>query len=508
MALTAANQNTSQQEHQLKRRTGKPWMLLITNAFYLLLVFGWTVGNKPTGKDFAALTRPDLLGAVTGRLFSAMIAAFSTHCWLYYLTNLLLLYLCMVLILILCRVLGRGPWWLGSVAAVLFMAHPLKTEAVLTLSGIQFLLPTVCALLLLLLYTRCRDSASTLVRWLPPVAYLALILSFPDMIPLFLVLIILDFCFYRKREHAKPVLWAIFIIGISAFLISGQWAVQGAWLPDKIVLSLFLIVYPIGMLPDTIAFFANHLLITTLCFILFLYLMTRLLRNIKDPLVTFGVLATFAFHLLQGGEAVDPVHLSGSGRMVMLLALFALSLGSMFHVFMRSERWRSTVVRNSTLLCVAAMLSQGWVNWHWRQAGLDVQSFQETAQQTVEQHPGQWIGLLPNISYVGTVPLMYSQAIRYDTPFSRALPVQSLLELPVLPSAAVKIEEYNTDSFEVYVSNPALPKFSIPKRLTRAWWYQRHRPQEEALFRRDAKNVPFPILRIPPHKARLIDFQP
>ena len=488
----------------LESRPGKPRALMVADAIYLLLVFGWMLALTPLGRDYAAMADPDLLGPVPGRLFSGMTYLFGSHAFLYYLANLLLLYLCMALILALTRVLGNSPWWLGSVAAVLFMANPVKTEAVLSLGGIQHLLPCLCGLTVLLVYAVYRKEHGLLSQWLPPLAYIASILICPDTIPLFLVLVVMEACFFRGVPGGRKRLWLITGVGLVAFLISGQWAFEGALQPANMVMPLLLILYPIGLLPDTVAFFGAWPVLGWTCALCLAVLAVYLMRRANDPLFTFGLLGAVAFRLLQGGRTVDPVTLSGGGALLIPTALFALSVGAAFHTMMRHPRWRSTVVRNSTLLCVVVMLCQGWVNWHWLQAGRDVGRFQKASAETAAQHPGQPLAVVPDLQYVSTAPVMQTRSVRYHTPFSTALPVVPLMPLSVLSPASVEVLSYSAEKAVISVSGLATPTVNPLPRFSRAWWKQRHQPQGPVTLELEAGAHPFPEVRIPLHESKWV----
>lgn len=476
---------------------GNPRALLVADAIYLALVFGWTLILIPLGRDFAALANPDVLGPVPGRLFSGMMALFNDHAWAYLLVNLAMLYACMVLILVLARALGQGPWWLGSVAAVLFMANPAKTEAVLSLGGIQDLLPGVLGLGVLAVYACCRTREGRFMRRLPLLAYVVSVLACPDTIPLFLVLVLLELCFFRDVPGQRARLWPIIVVGAAVYLISGQWALPEALHPDAMFAPLFLVLYPVGVLPDTLAFFTAWPLPGWACALVLAVLAGYVMRRAAHPLLTFGLLGAAAFRLLQGGRTVDPVTLSGGGALLIPTALLALAACGGFLAVMRSPRWRFSVVRISTLLCVAAMLCQGWINGHWLQAGREVNRFQAAAAEAASRNPGQPLAVVPDLRYIGTAPVLYSESVRYNTPFGSALPVRSLLPLSVLPPAEIDVLRYSPGEAAVSVARLAEPTRDKPPRFSRAWWRQRHRPQGRVTLELKAGSQPFPAVHIP-----------
>ena len=192
----------------------------LADGLYLLLVFGWTLWITPLGRDYALLARPDRLGFVPGALLEGMVRLFGAWSPGYLLVNLALLYGCMALLLVLMRSLSKGPWWLGSIAAVLFMANPAKTEAVLSLGGVADLLTGFFGLLVLVVYVGCRSGTTVFYRFLPLLVYVGAILVSPDCIPLVMVLILLEAFFFSHFADRRSRLRPFLFIGILAYFIS------------------------------------------------------------------------------------------------------------------------------------------------------------------------------------------------------------------------------------------------------------------------------------------------
>ena len=470
---------------------------LLTDALYLLLVYVWTLGLSPLGRDFAALAHPDRLGPVAGGLFSARMHFFGGHAWMYLTVNLVLVYGCMALLLVLTGMLGKGPWWLGSIAAVLFMANPVKTEAILSLSGIRYLLPGLLGLLVLAVYVRCRSGQGVLFRLLPLLFYTGTILACPEMIPLFLVIAAFEGCFFPKGTERRRRLWPIVGIGLAALCISGQWAMDGAWQPARIFTPLYLVLYPIGLLPDTVAIFEAWPLAGWGCGLALGALAVWLMYKVRTPLFTFGLIGAAAFRLLQGAHAVDPVTLAGGGNLLVPAALLSLAAAGGFQALLRHPRWRTSVVRLSTLLCVAAMACQGWTNWHWLQGGFTVQRFRQAAGEACLKHSERPLAVAPDIRYAGTVPVMYAQSVLYNTPFSTALPVAALMPLSLISPAKVEVLHYSREKITVSVRGYASAARAKPPLFSRAWWQQRNRPSEPVTLELQAETRPFPAVRIP-----------
>ena len=478
-------------------KTGSLRIFLTADACYLLLVFGWMLAMRPLGRDFPLLARPDRIGPVPGALLAAMMRLFGGWAPGYMAVNLALLFGCMALLILLTRRLTLGPWWLGSVAAVLFMANPIKTEAVLSFAGVGDLLTGFLALLCLQVYAWSRDKAGRRYRLLPLGVYLAGVLITPDLLPMFLVLVPFEWTFFRKIPGCGKRLRPIVIVGLIAFLISGRWALPGAFSPARVLVPLYLVLYPLGMLPGNVAFFGRWPLLGAVCAVVVLAAVLGLMRKINHPLVTFGLLGALAWQLLQGHHAVDPVTLENGGKMLVPAALIAVAAAGLFHAMMHHPRWRPSVVRLSTLLCVAAMLCQGWVNWHWLQAGRLVSRFQAAAAETARQHPGRPLALVPDLHHVGTAPVYLGQAVRHNTPFSTSLPVIALAEMSVYPPVDIQVESHSRETSVISVGRPAVPPMVRPRPLSQDWWRNRYRSPDRIRLELRAREAPFPEAYIP-----------
>lgn len=471
--------------------TGRAKPFFIADAIYLTMVYAFFIALPPLGRDYAALARPDGI-----LFFSSLVRMFDGYSWAYLLFNLVLLYGCMALILTLTKKLTKGPWWLGSVAAVMFMANPVKTEAVLNISGIRELWPGFMALLTLLVYMQCRQSDGRVVRWLPLVVYLVAILTGPLNIMLFAVIITLEYTVYKQHTRRwMPVA----VAGIVALLMSGQWAMPGALHPARMVTPLFFVVYPIGMLPDTVSFFEHWPLTGYVIGIMILVAGVWLIRKVHNPAFTFGLVGAVAFRLCQGGFTVDPVTLAGGGQLLVPAALVSIAIAGFFHTTLEEPHWRKSVVRFTTLLCVAVMCCQVWVNLHWRHAGHEVERFQNSATLATQHLPGEPVCLAPDIQYYRTAPMMLYESVKYKTPFSEPLPVIPLLPINVIPPANIIVEHYSPHAITLSVQGLAAPEENTLSLFSREWWLHRYHHREAVRVELEAGEWLFPEILIPAH---------
>jgi hypothetical protein len=117
---------------------------------------------------------------------------------LYHVTNLLLFMGCGVLIFLLCRQ-WSGNAWIATALSLLFIVHPINTEAVAWVSARKDLLAGFFGLAAMLLW---RYN-----RWLSLTAFLLALFSKSSVIPLPLVLLLLDWAEGRDiKVFAKKLL--------------------------------------------------------------------------------------------------------------------------------------------------------------------------------------------------------------------------------------------------------------------------------------------------------------
>ena len=243
-------------DQKKKAPSGRAFPFFIADAVYLILVYGWFFRMHPTGLAFEQMAAPESLYPLPRFFFLHMIHLFKNHTEAYFLVNLFLLYGCMVLVLILTRLLTRGPWWLGSVAAVLFMANPLKTASVFSLGGIGWLLPGFLGLAVLVVYAFCRSDEKQRCSWLPLPFYLLVSLAAPSTIPLFAVILLMEYiCFPRQQFSRSRQALYITLVGVALLFLSGQVLSPEALSLKHMFAPLILFLNPIAFLPRTLSFF-------------------------------------------------------------------------------------------------------------------------------------------------------------------------------------------------------------------------------------------------------------
>lgn len=404
---------------------------------YTALVFAWSVLVPPLGRDFAALANPaEVLSGPAAWLFGWEMAAFGTWKPGYHLVNLVLLYAGMLCVYRFTRLAVKGHFWLGTLAATLLMANPVHSEAVLNLSGVNDLLPFLCAMLALLAYAEHVEKPTPAKGVLLAVLSAAAVLPFEANALLVVVMVLYEILLggpsakvtERLLRLSAPV--AVSAAGLLWHAGSLTWQSLS---PFESFAPLYLVFYPIGLLPET----ARALTLTPILFWVaagcVAVLVGLLCRKARRPAILFGLVAMPATRLLQGVHHVDLVHMIGGGRLLLANALFNVALAGLFMRIMDHPKWRRPVVMWTTLLAVVLFGLQIRSVVAWYRAAAVVRDFREAA---AAAPPG--FGVLPDYRYYLGAPTCLSESIRFDTPFSEARPCVSVLPLhydPAVPAS-------------------------------------------------------------------------
>lgn len=420
---------------------------LVMMFLYLALVYAWSLYLYPLGRDYAAMAHPEALPWGLRSLFSAELRLFGRFLPGYHFVNLTVLYGCMITLFFLTRSAVRGPWWLGSLVAVLFMANPVKAEAVLNLCGVVDLLPALFSFLVLAAYAAHVRHPRRVTFLLALGCFAIAVLPYPINMPLVIILSLYETIAAERYERILARLLPFIPVALLAFWIHGRtysgadWSCTTAWAP------LYFIAYPMGFLPETAARFQEHPALGWISAAVVFFILALLARKARQRTLVFGILGVFASRLTPIDRPVDPVHLVGGGQLLMATALLSIAFAALCHRMIQHPKWHRPVVFLTSALCVILFVAQIRGILVWREAGLHVRVFQAQAEQDTARYPGEALGVLPDIQYYRGAPMMLSSAVAYHTPFSNAVPVLSLLPINLLsgPPPVVRIEEWTPD---------------------------------------------------------------
>ena len=426
----------------------KPSYFLTAMILYMLIVYVYGLWLHPLGRDYALMAGDVVeLPAWSMGLIQLQTSIFCNVYPGYYLFNLVILYACMVCIFFLTRFIIRGPWWLGSLSAVLTMAHPLKSESVLLASGALDLIPAFFILLTLTLLTGTYYYQSSRWYWGAVISCMFTVVLTPASLPLLGAL----FIFWRLN-HKVPTLpefrWlAVFLL---LFLVSFAWWYD-LWLawtfsPGQRFGSLILILYPIGLLPETTALFLTYPILGWLCTFILTGFILVILHKLQCRELNMTLLAVIVFRFAPLDRSIDWVHMIGGGNMLPSIALAAVAFSALCYRIMQHPKWRRPVVFLTTLLCVVFFILQIQTIHHWRVAGDWVRSLQYAMSVRADDETLTSSYLMfPDLQYYRKAPYQPAAALQYDTPFSSASSVMAILPLHAATFSPI---EYLVDTLE------------------------------------------------------------
>jgi len=334
------------------RRVAGPATFLAFNAVYLLLVHGPGLFIPVRPEEFPRLDASATPGLPVPRLLLwAEVQCFGGFAPAYHAVNLLLLYGVMVCLFYFTRRALRGPWWLGSLVAVLTMANPLKADAVPSVTGVWVLWPMLLACGALLALAAHADAPRA---WKLALAH-ALVLAGPAFDPAWrgLGLVLALYALVAVGGHGAQR-WVGLSFLVYALLPPWQPLALGqlAATPHEVLGPMFLVFYPIGLLPETVARLEAYPWLAWLKIAAAAGLLALLLWKTRDRAMLFAVLAMLTFRLLQPAQAEDLVGMTDGGRFLLPVALGSLGLTALFQRIARHPKWARPVIMTTTALCL------------------------------------------------------------------------------------------------------------------------------------------------------------
>jgi len=411
-------------------------------AVYVAVVYGASLTIGALGRDYAFLANPgESACRLVGWALSAEVRWFGDAAWAYHLVNLGLLYLCMLFLYRLTIRLIGGPWWLGTLAATLFMANPVHSESALNLCGCVDLIPCLTALAAITVYV---ESAVAPRLWnvvLAPVLFGLAVQVVPHNAMLLLPLILFELLLApRGGKPALRLALPVAFTAVAWYLSPGM--LSRAWLdPAGMFAPLYFIVYPFGFLPSTARTFVAHPSLGWVAAAAVVFILFLIYRKARRPVLLFGLFAALSMRLFQGDAFVDPVHLIGGGQMLAANAFIAIALVALFYRVMDHPKWRRPVVMLTTLLCAVFFVLEFRSVLAWREASALTRDFQcLAAADSARKSPAEPVTILPDVQYYRGAPICFSASVAFKTPFSTPVPAAPLLPLNYERGLAVNVE--------------------------------------------------------------------
>lgn len=402
---------------------------------YLCIVYAWSLKIFPLGRDFACMADPGAhLPFLADRLFAWEVATFRGWATGYHIVNMAFMYACMLCLYRFVRLTVKGYFWLGTLAATLFMANPVHTEAMLNWSGVGDLIPCLAALLAITAYAEHANAPKTWKAVLFAVYFAFAVLPYRQNAFLVAFPILFEILFIEKDETRNArLLPALAISGIGLILHRSAFSYASLDFAESFG-PLYLVFYPLGLLPKTARALATYPVLEWVGAAVIVFIIYLIYRKARRRIILVALLSMVATRFLQGDVLIDPVHMIGGGKLLLANAFFNVALVATFFRMMDHYKWRRPVVMLTTLLAVVFFIMELRSVGAWQRADQAVRQFQYSASQSKDA-----IGILPDSWYVDGAPLQFSESVSYDTFLSKAIPHVSLLKLNYVPDPKYRL---------------------------------------------------------------------
>jgi hypothetical protein len=422
----------------------------VSMAVYTLLVYGWFLAAGPVGGDFP-LTGISAPSPLAGRLLLLEQAAFGDWAAGYRLVNLAVLYACMVTLHVLIRTAVPGPFWIGALGGVLFMAHPATGNAVFLLGGVRWLLPCLLGLLALALYARHTAAPRW---WKAALCGVLLVLAFYESRTLLVLPVVCILCeqFAVPPASRRPfrMIPLTLLAGVMALLALPRLTNWDVSFADKFV-PLYFLFYPLGFLPQTVRTFMTYPWLGWLAALAVAGIVFLVVRKARRRELLFALGAVLLLRIPVPEAPVDWVHLTGGEQLLLPSALFLLGFVSVCCAVMSHPKWPLTVVTGTTLLCVVFFAMQIHHGTQWRRAG-NLMSAWEASVREVRDH-GVLVLLCPDIRHLGRVPLDPASLFRTGPPWGPDPTVVAVCPLDLPAAATIFVEDKGESGIAVTIGN-------------------------------------------------------
>lgn len=431
---------------------------MLIMAVYMLLVYVWGVRLPALGRDFAILAEPsNLLQWPVSALVAWQVEVFGAWAPGYHLVNLVLLYLTMVCLFWLVRLSVPSPFWMSTLAAVLFMANPATSSGVLHLTAAADLLPCLGVAGAVLLYVHDVHFP----RWWKRLAYVPVAFAVGYFFSHAAAVFALGLAYegiMAGRESRRRDRWIIGVVGLLAgFGLQGfdPW-LSGLHLDERFV-PLYFLVYPIGFLPETAQRFVAMPWLGWLAAAGVAGACIIVGRKVARPGFWFALAAALLLRLFGEVRPIDIVHLTDSGHLLPASAFVHFGAVALFARMLDNLRWRLTVVYGTTILAAVFFGIQIMQQFNWGHAAELVRDFQARA----EVHGDELLGVLPDYQCYKGAPVELSESIRYDTPFSKARPHEGILRLHYAKGLDAIIKDWGPSSGTLILEGAPLKDLDI-----------------------------------------------
>ncbi|MCX8066178.1 MAG: hypothetical protein N3G21_13595 [Candidatus Hydrogenedentes bacterium] len=328
------------------------YRFLLLDLLYLCLTYIWIFLLPLSGDEFT----------ISKNLHESFLQHLPFHITsnptLIRLTNFITCYCVMVTIYFITRELTSGPWWLGSLSAVVFMAHPILNPQIShpifskSLLDLLFGLTSVYAIL------RGKKQKLALI--------LALILA-PLSIyfsPYNTMLILCALILSIPNEKSQNIYF--YLVSMVLLLVSGI-TIYMSKEKFSFIVDIFpnfsLLVYPIGWLKESQSLYKSssiYPLVSNLAILATFGLLAYLLRNFSVLPLLIVITLLLSITPQPYSDLSYPLK---NTHLVYPLVFFTITLAHICGIIQTLPKWNSPIVKLTTLLCIIMILFQFYLHF-------------------------------------------------------------------------------------------------------------------------------------------------
>lgn len=440
-------------KHSINERSTK-YRFLIYDFFYLCITYSWVLLFPLSGEDFL-IYQKFRNGLLEQLPLDILISPFSVR-----LTNFLLCYLIMVIVYFLTQEITKGLWWLGSLSAVVLMAHPLMNA--------EIFLPKVSSTLMeLLLSVTCtycvikgQRHNFLLLLSIPIVLIVTYIFPYNSLIILCaLILWLLN----RNNLCSSSYVYALIFLVISGIGVV-VWSEKFHFTLD-IFPSFSLLVYPFGWLIESQRLYNSSLLYPVLLNILtllFLGYITYLFKHSK-PLHSLVIVTLILLYFPPKTDLELSYPLSNS-HLLYPMVFLSISFAHICGIIQKFPKWNNPIIKATTLLCIVMIIFQFYLHFEKGYAIYMEGKTVEKLREYIRSSECEDIIIFPaKIVYRWSSIDIYSSLFFYDKypgPVIRYHPV-GMIKNPDNIHFSLFLKDMTKDPFTLVMASPDLAKIQV-----------------------------------------------
>ncbi len=336
-------------------------IFLLLDLLYVSLVFLWTIFLPLSGSDYLWFHDTFFNQPMQGTDLAILSLIFSYSSILFRIVNFILLYILMVFLFFITRFLTAGPWWLGSLSAVLFMSHPLTGPHVVQINGYETLLPILINALPLLFFAHSiyTQTSRFIFVWL---LSLFALLTYPSSAP-FVTIIGFGLLLQNEIQGLIPkqnVFMFLLTLFPSLYFLKFYQPPNSFSL--DFLLQFSLLIYPLGWLPMTQTLYHWQNILPILYGLTGILILVFISWKIKQKYLILFLWGTIFLSMF---SYQNPINLSQplqNSCALFPLFLFCIVVSGIGGMIQRQPRWKTSIVKITTLLCIVMMSSQIFLN--------------------------------------------------------------------------------------------------------------------------------------------------